>query len=137
MIRVLIDTNILLDVILHRDPWRFEAQAIWNAVRDGRLLGLITATTVTDVHYLVRRAVHGDAAIEAIRECVDLFTVVAIGDTQLRMALALPGSDFEDNVQIAAAMSARVDAIVTRDTTGFRGSPIEALLPGQLLERLR
>jgi hypothetical protein len=41
MIAVLFDTNSLLDVILHRDPWRYDAQAIWNAVREARLIGFV------------------------------------------------------------------------------------------------
>jgi predicted nucleic acid-binding protein len=67
---------------------------------------------------------------------MDQFTVLAVGESQLNLALSLGGQDFEDDLQIAAAISARADAIVTRDTTGFAASPIEVLLPGQLLVRL-
>ncbi len=48
----------------------------------------------------------------------------------------MTGADFEDNLQIACAVEARLDAIVTRDTKGFAGSPVPALSPAELLARI-
>jgi hypothetical protein len=54
----------------------------------------------------------------------------------LRSAARLGDGDFEDHLQITSAVAARLDAVVTRDPSGFRGSPIPALAPAQLLDQL-
>lgn len=112
MMTALVDTNVILDLLLLRYPWWIEADAVWNAVQARRLRGFISATTVTDIHYLTARAVSRQAANEAVRRCMASFTVVPVGPNELGQALGMSGPDFEDNVQIAAAMSARVDATV-------------------------
>jgi predicted nucleic acid-binding protein len=53
--RVLFDTNVVLDVLLRREPWVVEAQALWQAVDDGRIVGYIPAVAVTNIVYIARR----------------------------------------------------------------------------------
>jgi hypothetical protein len=54
----------------------------------------------------------------------------------LEAADPLPGADFEDNVHIAAAAQAAVDAIITRDPAGFAASPVAVLSPADLAARV-
>jgi hypothetical protein len=61
---------------------------------------------------------------------------VPVDRTALEMATALPGSDFEDNLHIACAAEARLDAIVTRNPKDFAGSPVPVLTPAELLALL-
>lgn len=136
VIRVLLDTNVILDVLLRRLPWYVEARRLWDAVDAGRVTAYITATTLTDIYYLARRQSGHELALVAVRLCVVSFEVLPITRTELVHAIDMRGADFEDNVQIAAAVNARLDAIVTRDLAGFGGSPVEVLHPRQLLDRV-
>ena len=134
--RVLLDTNVVLDVLLKRDPWLKEAQALWQANDDGRLVGYISASTLTDIFYVARKLAGLDTARRAVRICLDAFEICPIDRSTLELAAALSGADFEGNLQMACAAQSVLDAIVTRDAEGFRHSTVPALTPAEALSRL-
>ena len=133
---VLIDLNIVLDVILQRQPWLTEATAIWDAHVQGRIHGHLVATSLTNLFYITRRILGADDARRAVRTCLQSFPILAVDGQLLRQADALPGTDFEDNLQLAAAAAVPLDAVVTRDPSGFAGFPVTVLTPTDLLARL-
>ena len=133
---VLIDLNVVLDVILQRQPWLGQSQAIWDANCQGRIRGHLVATSLTNLFYIARRLVGRDDARLAVRTCLQSFLILPVDEVVLQHADALPGTDFEDNVQLAAAVSSHLDAIVTRDPQGFTGSPVPVLTPTDLLAQL-
>jgi predicted nucleic acid-binding protein len=134
--RVLFDTNIVLDVLLGRVPWHVEAGAIFQAGREGKLTASITTLCVANVFYIGRRLAGSKKAREAVRDCMEAFDVLAVDRHTLELAVTLSGADFEDDIQIAAAMLANLDGIVTRDPAGFSASSIPALTPTELLAKL-
>ena len=71
-----------------------------------------------------------------MRECLQTLEIHDVGRRELEIADSFPGSDFEDNLQIAVAITESVDAIVTRDETGFLTSPVTVLTPSELLSAL-
>lgn len=133
MKRLLLDTNALLDVLLRRLPWQVEADAVLSAFREGRLLVVVSALTIANAFYVGRRIVGTEAARNGIRDCLDAFEIVPLDHGLLDAAARLSGTDFEDNIQIASAITAKVDAIITRDPRGFAGSPVKVLAPAELL----
>ena len=136
LMRVLLDTNIVLDVLLNRDPWVKEATLIWRAIDDNRLEGYIVASSLTDIFYIARRLAGIDKARAAVRICLDAFQICTVNRQALEAAERLPDSDFEDNLQIACAHLESLDAIVTRDRGGFTGSTMPVLSPADLLTHL-
>lgn len=134
--RVLLDTNVLLDALLDREPWAADASLVWAACDEGRLGGTILASTLTDIFYIARKQVDVSTAQLAVGLCLQVFEVCPVDRTALEHAVTLPGDDFEDNVQIACAVIAGVDAIVTRDTAGFAHSPVIVLTPAALAAQL-
>jgi len=135
-VNVLLDTNSVLDVLLAREPWQTDAQAIWRAHEDGLITAYVSASSMTDVYYIVRRLVGADIARESVRTCITTFEVCTVDRTVLLDADRLSGPDFEDNVQIACALTAGLAAIVTRDPRGFIDSPITIMSPDELVRRL-
>lgn len=133
---VLFDTNVVLDALLNRSPWVADAAACWRASDDGKILGCLTASTLTDIFYIARKQKGVDAARDALRLCLDTFAICAVDRLSLEQAIDLPGSDFEDNLQIVCATLAGLDAVVTRDKDGFQGSTITVLTPTELLTQL-
>ena len=136
MIRVLLDTNVVLDVLLDRRPWSVQASAIWQAHLQNRIAAHLTATSVTNVFYVARRYAGRDPAWQAIRACLDQLYVIAVGANELQAAARLGGGDFEDALQAACAEAAGLDAVVTRDPAGFAGATVAVLAPAELLNRL-
>lgn len=53
--RVLVDTDILLDFLLQREPFFQNADLLFRAIDSGGIVGYITATTLTDIFYIARR----------------------------------------------------------------------------------
>jgi predicted nucleic acid-binding protein len=136
MMRVLLDTNVLLDVLLDRAPWSVEASAIWAACEQGQMMGEIPASAITDIFYIARRASDIATARVAVGLCLATFAVCPVDRQAIERAVLLPGGDFEDNLQIACAMAANLDAIVTRNPSDFAGSPLPVLTPAELLRHL-
>lgn len=134
--RVLLDTNVVLDVLLQRAPWLTEAQALWQANDDDRLTACLTATTLTDIFYVARRLTDLRRARQAVQLCLDAFAVVPVDRAILLRAQQLSGPDFEDNVQIASAEAAGLEAIVTRDRESYQGAPLPVWLPAECLQHL-
>jgi hypothetical protein len=96
----------------------------------------VAAFSIPTIFYIVRKQTDLGRAERAVDDCLASLTIVSVDRPELESARALPGSDFEDNLQIACAEQAQVDAIVTRDPLGFSHSPIPALSPADLLARL-
>lgn len=136
MKQVLFDTNVVLDALLKRAPWDADAAACWQASDDERILGCLTASTLTDIFYVARKQKGQAVAFDTIRLCLDAFAICSDDRTALEEAVDWPGGDFEDNLQIACATFAGLDVIVTRDKDGFRNSLIPALTPAELLTQL-
>ena len=133
----LIDTNIVLDLLLKREQWLADSQAVWKACDDGLLQGHLSAVSFTNIFYLGRRQVGTEMAFSSLHACLESFEVVEIHRETITTALKLTGSDFEDNVQIASAIEAKVDRIVSRNTRDFTHSPIPVVTPAQILAELK
>lgn len=127
MKKVLFDTNIILDVLLNRDP-HFEASAAaWAAVEGGDAKGFLSAHAVTTLHYLIRKDQGNAKAKNIVSELLRVFQVARVDGAVIDEALKLSFSDFEDAVTAAAARSAGCDWIVTRSPKDFRGSPVRSM----------
>lgn len=133
--KVLIDTNVALDVLLNREPWVGESQKVWQACEEGRITGYLLASTLTDIFYIARKLVGNDKARQAVELCLATFAICPINKVTLEEAVALAEPDFEDNVLIVAAVQTGLEAIVTRNPGDFAHSPVTVLAPEQLLEQ--
>jgi predicted nucleic acid-binding protein len=135
--QVLFDTNVLLDALLAREPFMADAAFLLTAVESSQIEGFMSATTVTDVHYLVGRQTKSpETAITAVNRLLNLMEICPVDRKVLEQAIALGFADFEDAVQVACAISLGLDVIVTRDLDGFKGSPISVLSSTELKRRL-
>jgi predicted nucleic acid-binding protein len=134
--QVLLDTNVLLDSILQRPPWHQQADAVLQAAALAQVGCAATTLSLATVFYVARKAVGAATARAAVRKCLGAYVILPIDRQTLVDADAVPGGDFEDNILIAAAVKASLDAIVTRNVADFAHSPIPAWEPAELLKRL-
>lgn len=135
--RILLDTNVVLDVLLKREPWQAEASALWQAVDGGQVTAYVPASAITDIFYVARKLTDIVRARQSVQVCLDAFNVGTVDRAVLERAQALSGADFEDNVQIACAEANGLDAIVTRDPSDYEGSPIAVWSPAECLQNLQ
>ena len=134
--RVLFDTNIILDLFLDRAPFADDAAELWQANADGRLEGFVSAITPVNLFYIARRLRERSIAFQAVGAVLAAMSVCHLDQTTLQTALTLPFRDYEDAVQHASAASNRLDAIVTRNIKDFAGATVPVFSPTELLSQL-
>lgn len=135
--RVLLDINVLLDILLKRDPWQAEISALQASKEAAPVIFSITSLTVANAYYICRKQSGSIDALKAVGYLLDAFEVLPVDFAPLDAAASLLGSDFEDNIQIAAAAASGVTAIVTRDQADFVHSPLPVHSAESLLIALR
>ncbi|BAZ27898.1 hypothetical protein NIES4074_03260 [Cylindrospermum sp. NIES-4074] len=135
--KVLVDTNIILDIFLGREPFVEDARVLLEAIQQGRIKGYVTATTLTNIFYIVRRQTKSiETAREAVLMTLTLMEVCNVDRSALEAAFASNLRDFEDAVQLACANAESLDAIITRNPQDFVGATIPILSPKELLTNL-
>jgi predicted nucleic acid-binding protein len=131
-LRVLVDTNVVLDVLLDREPFVHDSADILSRVETGEVSGWLCATTVTTLFYLVAKAAGVATARAEVRSLLSLFEVAPVNRPILDGAVALEFSDFEDAVLHEAARQIEAQAIVTRKPQDFDHSEIPVYTPEEL-----
>ncbi|MDE2887784.1 MAG: PIN domain-containing protein [Gemmatimonadota bacterium] len=130
--KILFDTNVVLDLLLDREPFSDIAARLFSRVDEGELSGFISATTVTTVHYLARRTIGDRQARREIQNLIDLFDVAPVNLAVLEGALQSKFTDFEDAVLYNAALNVNADGIVTRNIGDFKRATIPVYAPEEL-----
>lgn len=123
-VRVLLDTNVVLDVLLRRQPWLTEAQPMWEARDAGTIIACLPVSALTNLYYIGRKQVGREQIMAGIRYCVTNFELVSLERQDAEYALGLSGPDFEDNLQIACAVRVGVLFLVTRDPADYAAAPV-------------
>ena len=135
MIKALIDTNVIIDFFLRREPFYRNAETILQKIGDKKVEGYISASTVTDIFYLLRKAKGNLAATNCILKLIQIIEILGVDKQTIIDALQLNWTDFEDAVQAQVAIENEVDVIVTRDTKHFqRIKKIKVLTPKEFIE---
>jgi len=136
-VRVLVDTNVVLDVLLDRRPFAEAATKIFALVEESRIEGFLCATTVTTIEYLLGQSLAPVKAREALQRLISLFEIAPVNRPVLEQALRSGISDFEDAVLEQAGRLVDVDAITTRNTRDFKNSSVTVFDPPELISTLK
>jgi predicted nucleic acid-binding protein len=133
---VLFDTDVILDLLLDREPFAEAAALVFSRVEKGDITGYVCATTMTTLHYLAAKALGAAKARKYIQRLLSLLEVAPVNRPVLEAALVGKFDDFEDGVVSEAAHHVGARAIVTRNVKHYRGSAVPAYLPSEILEML-
>jgi predicted nucleic acid-binding protein len=134
--RILLDTNIVLDVLHDRHPHAKTSGAVWRAVERKRAQGYLAGHGVTTIYYLARKKDGAVQAREIVDELLKVFSIASVDEGVLHEAVRASTPDFGDAVTAAAARAAGCGLIVSRDPRGFRGSTLPCLSPDEVLPLL-
>lgn len=130
---VLFDTDVLVDILLDREPFAEPAANLLAAAERGRIEGCVCAASVTDLFYLVRKVVGSATARGHIRNLLSILSVAPVHRGILDAALGSEFADFEDAVVAFTASSFGADLLVTRNVKDFKHAPLPVQTPSQLL----
>ena len=135
--KVLVDTNVVLDVLLERQPFYKNSRAIFQFVSLKRIRGYLSSVSMTNIFYLLRKAGNNsDDTYWMIERLTALFTVAPVSEVTIADALALRWKDFEDAVQFVSARESNADYIITRNAQDFSSGSIEAVTPEQFIQAI-
>lgn len=127
MNKVLLDTNILLDLMLSDRPDAAAAAEFLQLTESNAARGVVSAGSLKDVYYVSKKYIGDELARDWIRFFMDVFAVAAVDKTVCGMALDSDEPDFEDGIIRAVAELESVDFILTRDAAAFETSKIKPI----------
>ncbi len=134
--KVLIDTNVVLDVLCDRKPFTEDSADVLKLCEVKKLAGYLCALSAADLVYILRRELDEKKVRDLMDKLTRIFTVADLKAGDLTKAAALGFSDFEDAVQCACAKRLKADFIVTRNVRDYAKSPVPAVTPTELLRSL-
>lgn len=118
------DTDILIDIALDRKPFLDDAAKLIDAAENRRFESFIAWHSVSNFYYIVSPKVKKQVAIEFIKDLLQFVNVASTSTKDVLYTTGLPFSDFEDSLQVAAAIACKADVIVTRNVKHYKASPI-------------
>ncbi len=134
--KVLIDTNVILDVLTKREP-HYQSSASFLKLCGGRITGCLSASQTTDIFYMLRRSGHSpDTAKGILKNLTGHIKVLDIASADVSSALSSDMPDYEDALLAFGAKRHKAEYIVTRNEKDFLLSPVPAIAPKTLLGRL-
>lgn len=134
--KLLIDTNVVLDLLLDRPPFADDAVLLFERAERGDITALLCGTTITTIYYIAAKTIGARKVKQAVGKLLSLCEVAPVGRAVLVDALAADTPDFEDAVVAAAARSAGAEAIVSRNAKDFRNAGIPVYDAAQAVELL-
>lgn len=134
--KVLIDTNVVLDALCKREGFYEDAARIMRYCEVNKITGIISALTVPNIVYIMRKELDAQKTIDIIGKLQLVFTVADLKADDIRKALSMDFKDFEDALQSACASRVKADYIITRNIRDFVNSKVMAIKPTELLERI-
>jgi predicted nucleic acid-binding protein len=135
-VKVLIDTNIILDIALNRSPFVEDAALLWRLAEQKEITACLSNTSITDIFYIVNKHAGKQKARGFIAAILDTFKLLDIDEKGFREALDEDMADFEDAVQYVICIRNDCDLLATRNKTDYGGRP-EVLGPAELIEKIR
>ena len=133
--KLLIDTNVVLDVLLRREPFFRTAAEVLSLTQRDEVREYVSASAITDIYYIANKQMKDrDAVRDLLKRLLMIVSVAAVSEREIQNALNLAWGDFEDSVQYSVALLNEMDGIVTRNPSDYQEANIRIWLPEQALE---
>lgn len=134
--KVLIDTNIILDVLCKRPDFYADSAKIFKLCEVKKISGVISALSIPNIMYILRKELDADKTREILDSLMLIFSVADLKADDLKKAADMRFKDYEDAIQSACATRIKANYIVTRNIKDFSESKVTAIKPAELLDRI-
>lgn len=136
VMNILIDTNVILDVLCNRADFVEDSLKVFRLCEVEQITGYISALSIPNIVYIMRKELDNARIKEILTTLTAIFHVVELRESDLIRAAELEFSDYEDALQAVCASRAKASYIVTRNIKDFRNSPVPAIKPSELFDRI-
>ncbi len=134
--KILIDTNVIVDVALEREPYLVDSEQVLLFVEQDEVEGYISASTFSDLYYIIRRQKSREWTFDFLSRLFTYCEIATVNEAAIRMALTANFRDLEDAIQYATAAVNELEAIVTRNPDDFPVTTPRIMTPNQLIQEL-
>ncbi len=134
--KVLIDTNVILDILCNRLPFVEDARKIFRLCEVNKITGYISALSIPNIVYIMRKELDADKISDILEKLSLIFTIADLKSSDLTKAAKLGFDDYEDALQSVCASRIKADFIITRNIKDFSYSKVAAVKPSEFPERL-
>lgn len=135
--KILIDTNVLIDYIAEREPYFQDSRRILLACSENKISGCIAAHSINNIFYILRKSIPETERREILKKLCIITTVIGVDKKKLINALDnAEFSDMEDCLQTECAAYFSADYIVTRNIKDFEKSSVVPILPSDFVKML-
>jgi predicted nucleic acid-binding protein len=135
--RVFVDTDVILDLLLARQPFFSAATDLFVRIQAGEIEGCVSPLIFSNLFYILRKELSAPMAVSALRKLKLLVRVLTVDERTIDLALASPFTDFEDAIQYYTALEHDLDAIVTRNKEDYRTAKLPILTAKECVELYR
>jgi len=135
--KILIDTNIFLDVILKRKGHYIDSAKVWSLISEKKIGGCISAISVNNLYYILNRRVELNMVKEIVDQILEEFEIVSLSKEVLKLSRIIDHKDYEDSIQYISALSAGCEYIITRNQDDFSNIGIKVISPKEFIARLK
>jgi len=133
--KALIDTNVIIDYLDDRAPFADDAERIFDLCEQGELAGVITASSMTDIYYVMRKIIGREKTLENLKLLFSVFYIADVGKNDLLRAMESSMADFEDALAAVCAKRVKAECIITRNISDFTGAAVPPVTPADFLKR--
>jgi predicted nucleic acid-binding protein len=135
-VKILIDTNIIIDNALEREPFWNASEQVLSLIEKGTIAGYISASTFSDLYYIIRKARGRDWTLTYLKQLITFCQIATVNQDAIIMAFTTNFQDFEDSIQYSTAVVNKLDAIITRNPQDFPIVTPRIITPEQLIAEL-
>ncbi len=135
-VKALLDTNVIIDYALERQPFWQISEQIFLLIEQQQLEGYVSASTFGDLYYIIRKQRGHDWTLDFLMRSAQLCQISTVDQAVITVALTAQFKDFEDAIQYAAALNSQVDVIVTRNLKDFVVNMPRVMMPEHLIQEL-
>ena len=132
--KILLDTNVVIDFLERRYPFYDSALAVINSIRKHKHSMCIAAHSIDNIVYILRKKIPMTDLLSGLEKFLRICSIVDVNETIIQSAVSAKWKDLEDAIQYFSALEANVDLIVTRDGAGYEERKIRVLTPVEAFE---
>lgn len=134
--KVLIDTNVILDVLCNHADFVEDATKIFKLCEVNKVDGYISALSVPNIVYIMRKELDSEKTADILEKLSLIFKIADLKGSDIIKAAKVGFNDYEDALQSVCALRIKADYIITRNIKDFAKSKVTAIKPSEFLERV-
>lgn len=134
--KILVDTNVILDVLCNRELFVLDSSKVFKFCEVKKITGCVSALSIPNIVYILRKELTPEKTQEVINKIALIFNVIDLKADDVIKAGKLKLGDYEDAIQSVCAARIKADYIVTRNIKDFQGSKVPAIKPSELIDRI-